>query len=200
MKIGALDLQADLARVAAVRAAVGDGVCIIVDAAGRLVRDGGWAASLAALGVRHVQSPVPDDDTVGLAALRRQGDMKLIAGGTTFRPESFQALAGVVDWLQFNPALTGVTGALALPAGPAPSPQCHGTAILQAFCLHLGAARGAVSCGYHMFHDHLHGWLPVPMRVVADGKVSLDDRPGLGLQDDLPEKARGISRAWSQAA
>jgi D-galactarolactone cycloisomerase len=201
MKIGALPMQDDLARVAAVRAALGKRADIIVDAVGRLPRDGAdWAAELRTLGVRLVQSPLPEEDLDGMAALSRGGAIRVIAGKTAFQPDAFQALAQVVDWLQFNPGLTGITGALALPARTKLSPQCHGTAVLQAVSLHLGAASGAVSCGYHMFHDHLHDALPAPMRQVVDGQVVLDDRPGLGLQPDLLETAQGLARVWSVAA
>ncbi|MCW3476697.1 mandelate racemase/muconate lactonizing enzyme family protein [Limobrevibacterium gyesilva] len=199
MKIGALSLEADMARVAAVRNALGDDATIIVDALGRLDRDcaPAWARRLAALGVRHIQTPLPATDVEGLAALNQAGPLRVIAGEAAFRPTVFQALAGAVDWLQFNPGLTGIAGALCLPQGPHLSPQCHATAVLQAACLHIGAGCGAVACEFHMFHNHMHDILPAPMRQVTGGCIALDDRPGLGIDAELLDSQPGISRVWS---
>ena len=189
LKIGALGLADDLARVAAVRAAIGPDNAIIVDALSRLPRDGmmRWVDGLAALGVRMIQAPLPLGDAAGLAAIQRDGRLAVLAGETEFRPAVLEALGatGAVGVLQPNAALCGgLTGVLRLAraTGLPVTPQCHGTAVLQAASLHLGAGCDAVSTvEFHMFHAHLHAALPPAMRQPVAGAMRLDDRPGLGL-------------------
>jgi L-alanine-DL-glutamate epimerase-like enolase superfamily enzyme len=192
LKIGARGRADDLARVAAVREAVGPDVPIIVDALGRLpsATAAEWLGALAELGVTAIQAPLPLADMAGLAALQQLGTLTVIAGETEFRSAVLHALVQrrSVGMLQFCPGLCGgITGArrlaaLAREAGIAVTPQCHGTAVLQAASLHLGAGCDNVATvEYHMFHDHLHAALPDGMRRLADGCVRLDDRPGLGI-------------------
>jgi D-arabinonate dehydratase len=196
LKIGALPLVGDIARVAAVRDAVGRDVVIIVDALGRLPRDtaGEWLDRLAALRVSAIQAPLPVTDIDGLASLQRRGQLSVIAGEAEFRLAVLRQLVGhdAVGILQCCLGLCGgITGALKLcaiaqAADIAITPQCHGTAVLQAASLHLGAARGAVSMvEYHMFHTYLHAALPAGMLLPRDGCMDVDERPGLGFDDDL---------------
>lgn len=192
LKIGAHGFDDDLARVTAVRAAVGPDVTMWVDALGRLPPDRAsvWIDALAGLGVAGLQAPLPLADVAGLAAAQRAGRVAVIAGEAGYRADGFAALIDrhAVGVLQLNPGLCGgITGALhwaalARQAGIGMTPQCHGTAVLQAACLHLGAGRADVpQVEYHLFHTHLHQALPQAMRQVRDGMIRLDDRPGLGL-------------------
>jgi L-alanine-DL-glutamate epimerase-like enolase superfamily enzyme len=192
LKIGAHGLADDLARAATVRAAVGRNTAIIVDALGRLPGAAAmsWVEGLAALEVMAIQAPFPVSDLASLQAVQRDGRLMVIAGEAEFRPAVFQALLHqhAVGMLQACAGLCGgITGMLQLAAaareaGVALTPQCHGTAVLQAASLHLGAGCDAVATvEYHMFHDHLHAALPPGMLRVADGCLRLDDRPGLGL-------------------
>jgi L-alanine-DL-glutamate epimerase-like enolase superfamily enzyme len=193
LKIGARGLADDLARVTAVRAAVGPDVMIIVDALGKLPGAAAalqWVDGLVALGVTAIQAPLPVSDLAALAALQRDGRMPMIAGEAEFRPAMFRALLDqrAVGMLQPCAGLCGgITGmlrlvAMARAAGVAVTPQCHGTAVLQAVSLHLGAACDDIATvEYHMFHDHLHTAMPPGMLHVANGSLRLDERPGLGL-------------------
>ena len=191
VKIGAHGRDDDLARVAAVRAAVGD-VPILVDALGRLPPGEvvAWVDPLAALGVTAIQAPLPLADVAGLASLQARGPLIVMAGEAEFRPAALRDLVRgrAVGLLQVCIGLCGgITGALRLAAlaresGIAITPQCHGTAALQAASLHLGAGCAAVaSVEYHMFHTHLHALLPDGMRRPIDGCMHLDARPGLGI-------------------
>ena len=187
LKIGAHGLHDDLARVAAVRHAVGDGVDIIVDALGRLPRDAmlPWINGLAANGVRCIQAPRPATDLVGLASIQNDGRLTVLAGEAEFRPAAFSRLAGAVGMLQPNAGLCGgLTGMLRLARTldlPI-TPQCHGTSVLQAASLHFGAGCNAVATvEYHKFHMHLSDALPPGMRQPVAGSIRLDARPGLGL-------------------
>ena len=151
MKVGALALDADMDRVAAVRAAVGKDVEIIVDAAGRLGLDAtAWAKALAGAGVRRIQAPLPDSEIDAMAALQRDTGVAVMAGEMALDPA---ALAGRIAVVQLNPGLVGFGAALAVP-GPV-SPMCRATSLLQAAALHLGALERVEQVEVHMFHDHL---------------------------------------------
>jgi L-alanine-DL-glutamate epimerase-like enolase superfamily enzyme len=196
MKIGALSLDDDLARVRAVRDAVGPKVELWVDAVNQLAAQDAlaWCRALAGLGVRAIQAPVAFDDVAGMARINRYG-LPVIAAETEFRPARFEALlqAGAVGWLQFCLGLCGgFSGAMRLDAMAAArhvpsSPQCFSTAVLQAASLHFAAASGnAPIVEYHRFHDHLSALLPPALRTVVAGRVLIDDAPGLGLGPIAP--------------
>ena len=98
--------------------------------------------------------------------------------------------SSAVGMLQINAGLCGgITGALRLAAcatacGIAMTTQCHGTAVLQAASLHLGAARRAVSTvEYHMFHRIFTRRCLRACSSRVDGCMDLDERPGLGIDD-----------------
>jgi L-alanine-DL-glutamate epimerase-like enolase superfamily enzyme len=82
MKIGVESVERDLERVRAVRAEVGDGVDILVDANGCYRTDEArhMARCLADLGVFWFEEPVSWENTSGYAWLRRDGHVR-IAGG-----------------------------------------------------------------------------------------------------------------------
>src|SRR5436309_1648958 len=136
MKIGALPLADDLARVRAVRDAVGPDIELWVDAVNQLPTQDAlaWCRALADLGVRAIQAPVAFDDVTGMARINRYG-LPVIAAETEFRPARFEALlqAGAVGWLQYCLGLCGgLTGATRLDAMAAArhipsSPQCFST-------------------------------------------------------------------------
>jgi L-alanine-DL-glutamate epimerase-like enolase superfamily enzyme len=196
MKIGGLPRDDDLARVHAVRAAIGDATVLWVDAVNQLtlatVLD--WCAALRDAGVTAIQAPLPFDDLAGMMRVNREG-LPVVAGEAAHREADFAALleAGAVAHLQFCLGLCGgFTGAARLDARAAAqrvttTPQCSSTAILQAASLQFGAAYGNVTVvEYHEFHDHLVSLLPAAMRHIVGGVVTLDQSPGLGIAAPVP--------------
>ena len=190
MKTGALTLAADLARVAAVRAAIG-GASLIVDALGRL--DPAHAAAAieryAAAGADAVQAPLPLEDLDAIAELAGNSCLPLWLGEASFDLDLFDRLATLArpPLIQINPALVGGTRAARLAQRFAPRTQttlqCHATAVLQTACLHLaGWGRGIAHAEFHRFHRHLHELMPVAMRAARDGVVTLGMEPGLGIE------------------
>lgn len=199
MKIGALPLEQDLDRVATVRSAIGD-TELLVDAVGQYDRDTALEACgrLADMGVQGIQAPLPPADVEGMAMLQRLKALAIIGVETEYRPDMFRhlAAAGAVSWLQFNPGLAGgLTQGLRLAAlaeehGLPVTPQNHGTALLHAASLHLGAISANVSTvEHHMFHDHLRPCFPAALDGPRDGMLELRDTPGWGL-DDIRSSSR----------
>lgn len=91
MKVGAPTLREDVARVEAVRAAVGDDVDLMVDANQSLstaeaVRRG---RAFQELGCLWWEEPIPADDVDGYAALVRALDMPIATGENLYTPTDF---------------------------------------------------------------------------------------------------------------
>jgi len=190
MKIGALPLPDDLDRVRAVRAAIGPGTTLWVDAVEQLsaATAPSWCAALSEFGVAAIQAPVPASDIDTMALVNRT--LPVIAAEGEHTHARFAALldANAVTYLQFCLGLCGGAAggsrldALAHDRGIASTPQCFSTAIMQAASLHFGAARSNVGVvEFHRFHDHLADLMPPTMRTVVDGRVRLGEAPGLGL-------------------
>jgi len=181
MKVGALALPEDLARIAAVRAAIGDGV-LIVDALGRLdpSRAAATIERYANAGATAVQAPLPLDQLDDIAELAITSCLKLWIGEDGFDVDAFDRLAALArpPLIQLNPALVGGTRAARLAqrfVSRTPTTlQCHATAVLQAACLHLaGWGCGIAHAEFHLFHRHLHELLPAcfPLQQAAQGPI-----------------------------
>ena len=107
---GAVDAR-DIARVAAVRAAVGHTVAIRGDA------NGAWSAEralvvlrrLAEYGVEFVEQPVAAGDVAALAQLRRMSPVRVAADEALLEPGGPEAVVrlGAADVLILKPALLG---------------------------------------------------------------------------------------------
>ncbi|HEX6793671.1 MAG TPA: mandelate racemase/muconate lactonizing enzyme family protein [Casimicrobiaceae bacterium] len=190
MKVGGLALDADIARVRAVRSAIGDAT-LWVDAVNQLTPSTApqWCQALARFDVAAIQAPLAFDDAAGMARIN-QWLMPVVATEAEHRETAFRALldANAVTYLQYCLGLCGgFTGAARLDEAASQhrlrtTPQCFSTAVMQAATLHFGAARdNVVAAEYHRFHDHLAGYLPSAMRTVESGFVDLDDAPGLGV-------------------
>jgi L-alanine-DL-glutamate epimerase-like enolase superfamily enzyme len=201
MKIGALAREADLARVRAVRAAVGDRTTLWVDAVNQLDGQSApvWCDALREIGAAAIQAPLPFDDVTGMARLNAR-HLPVVAGESAHREETFVALLDgqAVTHLQFCLGLCGgFSGAARLDAlasqcGITSTPQCFSTAVLQAASLHFAAAHdNVVACEVHRFHDHLAPALPDAMRHVAAGCIHLDATAGLGVRPPAPGEQPG---------
>lgn len=191
MKIGALPLADDLARVRAAHNAIGDDVTLWVDAVNQLPPGNAVDAcrALADCGAHAIQAPVAVDDLESMARINRHA-LPVIAAEGEHAHERFLAMldAQAVGCLQFCLGLVGGFGggarlaAMAAAHGVPSTPQCFSTAVMQAASLHFGAAnRSVATVEYHRFHDHLCALLPSGMRAVVDGRIALDGEPGLGI-------------------
>lgn len=194
MKVGALPLGEDLARVQATRGAVGAQAELWVDAVNQLNRENAlvWARALADAGITAIQAPVPFSDVATMGRINGEC-LPVIAGEAEHETAGFERLlaAGAVTLLQPNLGLCGGLAAAARIAAKArehlvdTTPQTFGTAVLQAASLHWGAANpGVRSVEFHRFHDHLAELLCPAFRTLSEGRVVLGGEPGLGI--DLP--------------
>jgi L-alanine-DL-glutamate epimerase-like enolase superfamily enzyme len=189
MKVGR-DPQGDEHRVAVARAAIGDGVELMVDANGAYRRKEAlaWAERFAARGVAWLEEPVSSDDVAGLGLIRDRAPagMTVAAGEYLWREVDAPPLADAVDVLQVDVTRCGgVTSTLRIDALAAA--RCLPTSLhcAPAVSAHVGAAM-ATLLHLEYFHDHVR-----LERLLFDGVPELDDRgaliphpdrPGLGLE------------------
>ena len=189
--------EVDIARVAAVRAAVPDDVEILVDAntAYSLADVRRVLPELERLGVGWLEEPFPAHDHRSYATAARYGRVPLAAGENHYTRFEFHRLVedGVVGILQ--PDLSkagGVTEVLRIAALASAwklpvHPHTSMTGINMAATVHLLAAvdnggyfEGDVSRG-NLFRDEL---VSTPYEVGADGCVHPLPGPGIGVEVD----------------
>lgn len=89
VKVGTPDVQKDIARVRAVREAVGDSIKIRVDANSGFDMSGAitFIRGIGDLGVESVEQPVPRDDINGMVYLRNLGAAPIMADESVATPE-----------------------------------------------------------------------------------------------------------------
>ncbi len=188
MKVGR-DPRADVERVRAARAAIGDAE-LFVDANGAYDRKQAleMAACFHDCGVSWFEEPVSSDDLEGLRQLRDRAPsgIEITAGEYGYHPDYFRRLlqAGAVDVMQADATrcggLSGLFGVAALseahhvPLSTHCAPAQH---------LHAGCALGGIR-HLEYFHDHvrIEAMLFDGLGELRDGALHADaSRPGNGL-------------------
>nr|WP_276273949.1 o-succinylbenzoate synthase [Halomicroarcula sp. GDY20] len=190
LKVGARSVEADLDRLRAVRERVGDDLTLRADANGAWSRTDAERAldGLAALGVDYVEQPLPADDVAGHAALR--GGPVGIALDESLAERRVDAVlaADAADVLVLKPMVLGGPGnahTLAIRArerGVEPVVTTTVDAVVARLAaLHVAAAIPDVrACGLAT-GDRLAGDLAEDPAPVADGRMSVPETPGLGV-------------------
>jgi len=193
MKVGAAPLETDIARVRAVREAVGPHVGVSVDAAYALTAREAvrLARAIEPYDILFFEAPVRLDHPVELDEVRRQISIPIAGNELLGTRYAFRDLvvSRRVDIVQ--PSVTtvgGITEAsglaeLAASFGLESSYQCSGELEVLAG-LQLAIVHPSVtSVEYHM----LHVYMPVPLRdaalVLKDGCLEAPTAPGLGVPD-----------------
>jgi len=192
LKVGGALLAEDVARVAAVREAVGPGVRLMVDAVYNLsvpeaIR---LARALAPYDIYWLEAPVSPRDVAGQARVNAAGPIPVCGNETEHGRDRFRDLitAGAVEFVQFDVAACGgisegrriadLAAAFHRPC----SLHAASSAVLMAASLHLGAALpNCDSIEYHMLHQWLWDLVPAGTFAVRQGYVRPPDGPGLGL-------------------
>ena len=190
MKIGR-DAQADVARVAAVRAAIGANTELFVDANGAYSRKQALAQAgkFAEVNVSWFEEPVSSDDLAGLRLLRDRSPagVEIAAGEYGYQAGYFRRMlaAGAVDVLQADATrcggITGFLQAAALceahhvPLSAHTAPSIH---------THLGCAATPLR-HLEYFHDHvrIENMFFDGVRFPINGELAPDlSRPGMGIE------------------
>ena len=208
VKVG-LDLAGDLARVRAVREAVGPEVRLGVDA------NGGWSPRAAVEAIRRlseydiwfVEQPVPPGDPAWMAEVRRQVRTPVMADESVYTAQDAMALAraGAADVFSIY---VGKSGGIAPARQIAAVAETAGLTCTVGSNLELGVASAAMihlamatpGIGAEEFPCDIIGplfyeedILAEPLRL-AGGRAFPPERPGLGVDLD-EEKVRRYSRS-----
>ena len=190
MKIGR-DPVADIARIAAARAAIGDSAELFVDANGAYDRKQAIAQAerFEDSRVSWYEEPVYHLDLEGLRLCRDRApaQMEISAGEYGYTPIDFARIlrAGAVDVLQADASrCEGITGLLVVDSLCETNTMPLSTHCAPSLHVHVAcAAKRIRHCEY--FHDHarIEAMLFDGAAVPVDGSFRPDlSRPGLGLE------------------
>jgi L-rhamnonate dehydratase len=185
-------ISEDVARVRAVRDAVGDDVELSIDANCRL--DLGHAVKLARLlqpyGIAHFEEPITQNDVRALAQMRRMVDVPLTAGQNEGLSHRFRELLvnNAVDIVQPNVVISGGFTQCVKIAGLASAfnvPISNGGAWMH-HNMHLqaGVSNGTM-VEYHYLAIELCKQIFKDLPMPEAGWLTLPDAPGLGFGPDL---------------
>ena len=208
IKIGDKDWQKDIARVRAVREAVGDEATIRVDgnATYSFVDAREILNALSQYRLADAEQPLARGDLKSLAELRRAVGVPIAVQESVSSPEDALAVleAGAADLLKIKLTHIGgyqkglqvaaVMGARGLPVVVGQGSAC--TPLLSAAEMHLHASLANAQPGGEMTGFLRLGEQDVFSRIpVTRGKAVLTDRPGLGIEVNH----NGLSQLASRA-
>ena len=192
MKVGALKAAEDEARVRAVRKALGPGPKLTIDGVYSFDASAAQAfhARVADCGIATFQAPLPAADLDGMAALVAAG-VPIMGLEAEYQIPVIRALIErpAVATLQFALVACGGISAgrhIAAMAAEADVPcslEVSSTAVAQMAAFHFAAAHPQVaSVEVHMVHRMLFEHFPFPPDAIRDGRLTLPERPGLGIE------------------
>jgi D-galactarolactone cycloisomerase len=194
MRVGVIDGTVDtsVARVAAARAALGEGVDLMVDAHGTfsVPEAKRFAAGVEPLAVRWFEEPVSADDRRGVAAVRASTTVAIAAGESEFTRFDFRDLIEreAVDVLQPDLAICGGPSegrriaALAEAYQLELAPHCWGSALSFSAGVSLAfASPAAAVIEYSLGANPLLHDLADEDVVVELGRLPAPTLPGLGV-------------------
>jgi len=195
MRVGAQDREVPVSaqRVAAARAALGPDIDLMCDAHGTTAEAKRFCRMVAECNLAWFEEPVASDDRRGLAEVRRGTDVPIAAGESEFTRFDFLELAELraVDIFQPDLAICGgISEAQRIAALAAAyqirlAPHLWGGAVMFMAGLHVAAAAPAgFILEYSLGANPLLHELTAEKPQVADGKIAIPDRPGLGLTID----------------
>lgn len=192
IKAGAASLSEDVARVAAVRDAIGPDVPLMVDAMfapslGEALR---LARALLPFDLHFLEAPTDALDLAGWERIRDAVGIPLAGPELQSSVELMRDMLArdVVQFLQFDVTLAGGLtagrdlAALARAHHRPVSLHCATSAVGLAASAHLGAAiPNCDGVEHHLLHRGLHEHLWRSDWRRTDGAIIVPDRPGLGL-------------------
>jgi len=194
MRVGVIDgtVDASVARVAAARQALGDGVGLMVDAHGTfsVPEAKRFAAGIEPYGVRWFEEPVSADDRRGAAAVRASTSVAIAAGESEFTRFDFRDLIerDAVDVLQPDLAICGGPSegrriaALAEAYQLELAPHCWGSALsFRAGASLAFASPAATVIEYSLGANPLLHDFGDEDVIIEAGRIDAPTAPGLGV-------------------
>jgi L-alanine-DL-glutamate epimerase-like enolase superfamily enzyme len=185
IKVGLPRVADDVARLRAVRQAVGDAFEIMVDANQCFTLSEALrrAASYADLGIAWFEEPLPADDIAGHARLAASTPVPIAVGESLYSPTQFAAYIqhGACSIVQVDVArIGGITPWLKV----AHMAECHNLAVAPHFLMELHASLTAAvpSAAWVEYIPQLD--------AVASSRLAIED--GFAVAPDLP----GLGIAW----
>lgn len=206
IKVGAARIPEDVARVAAIREAVGPDVQLMVDAMFAPSVGGALelARALAPFDLHFLEAPTHALDLRGWERIRDVTGIPLSGPELESSVDLMRDILhrDVVQFLQYDVTLAGGLSrgrdlaALARAHHRQVTLHCATSAIGLAASLHLGAAIGNCdSVEHHVLHQGLHDLLWQSGWTRTGGGIAAPDAPGLGLPFDLDDILRGEEAA-----
>ena len=197
VKVGLPHVSDDVARLKAVRAAVGDGFEIMVDANQCFTLSEALrrAPRYAELGIAWFEEPLPADDITGHARLAAASEVPIAVGESLYSPSQFAAYVqqGAASILQPDVArIGGITPWLKV----AHLAETFNLAVCPHFLmeLHVSLTGAAPSAAWVEYIPQLDSIASSRMAIV-DGHALVPDTPGLGIEWLWPEiERRAIER------
>lgn len=197
IKVGLPHVSDDVARLKAVRAAVGDGFEIMVDANQCFTLSEALrrAPRYADIGIAWFEEPLPADDIAGHARLSAASEVPIAVGESLYSPSQFAAYVqqGAASILQPDVArIGGITPWLKV----AHMAECHNLMVAPHFLmeLHVSLTAAAPSAAWVEYIPQLDAIASGRMAIV-DGHAIVPDTPGLGVEWQWPEiERRAVER------
>lgn len=192
LKVGLPHVSDDVARLKAVRAAVGEGFELMVDAnqcftLGEALRR---APRYAELGIAWFEEPLPADDIAGHARLAAASQVPIAVGESLYSPGQFAAYVqqAAASILQPDVArVGGITPWLKV----AHLAECHNLMVAPHFLmeLHVSLTAAAPAARWLEYIPQLDTVTSSRLAIEA-GHAIAPDRPGLGIDWLWPEIER----------
>ena len=183
LSVGALGVEADLARIRTVRAAIGDEAPLMIDGSEQLTFGDALRLGHAAadLGLVWFEEPLLAEDVDGYAALSRQLAVPIATGEHLQSSAAFERYADHTSVAVYQPDAAlggGITGMLAVAAVLEARHRPIAWHSLPDLHIHLAVSTD----GTRWVEDFpiLDGIIAEPLRPVA-GTVRPPDRPGHGI-------------------
>lgn len=201
IKVGGAPVSADVARVAAVRAAIGPAADLMVDAVSNY--DVPTAIAFAKAASPHrltwFEQPLRLTDVEGMAKVQREGGIPVCGNENEMGLPAFRRLMenDAVHFLQYDPIVSGgisegrKLAALAEAFHRPVTLHCSNSIVSMAANLHLAAAlSNCHSVEYHVIHQPLFERAPPGFLGLNDGRIHPPEAPGLGIDlSDLIARA-----------
>jgi L-alanine-DL-glutamate epimerase-like enolase superfamily enzyme len=195
IKVGKPHVSDDVARLKAVRNAVGDGFEIMVDANQCFTLSDALrrAPRYAELGIAWFEEPLPADDIAGHARLAAASDVPIAVGESLYSPSQFAAYIqqGAASIIQVDVArVGGITPWLKV----AHMAEAFNLAVCPHFLmeLHVSLCAAAPSAAWVEYIPQLDA-IATSRLAIEDGHAVAPDSAGLGIDwrwDEIERRAR----------